>query len=57
MLFLYNQSIKIKNGITKWILKEVSKKFIPNEISNRTDKRGFAAPINKWYEWDKKWKI
>jgi len=44
---------KIKNGITKWILKEVSKKFIPNEISNRIDKRGFAAPVNKWFEWDK----
>lgn len=44
---------KIRNGITKWILKEVSKKFIPNEISNRIDKRGFSAPVNKWFEWDK----
>lgn len=51
--FSVQSKYKIKNGITKWILKEVSKKFIPNEISNRTDKRGFAAPINKWYEWDK----
>ena len=51
--FSIQSKYKIKNGITKWILKEVSKKFIPNEISNRTDKRGFAAPINKWYEWDK----
>ncbi|MCW8895335.1 asparagine synthase (glutamine-hydrolyzing) [Sulfurimonas sp.] len=50
--FSVQSKYKIKNGITKWILKEVSKKFIPNEISNRTDKRGFAAPINKWYEWD-----
>jgi asparagine synthase (glutamine-hydrolysing) len=44
---------KIKNGMTKWILKEVSKKFIPNEISNRIDKRGFSAPINRWFKWDK----
>ncbi|MCX6077356.1 MAG: asparagine synthase (glutamine-hydrolyzing) [Campylobacterales bacterium] len=51
--FSIQSKYKIKNGITKWILKEVSKKFIPNEISNRIDKRGFAAPINKWYEWDK----
>ena len=51
--FSIQSKYKIRNGITKWILKEVSKKFIPNEISNRIDKRGFAAPINKWYEWDK----
>lgn len=44
---------KIKNGVTKWLLKEVSKKFIPKEIAERIDKRGFAAPVNKWFEWDK----
>ena len=42
---------KIRNGITKWILKEVSKKFIPKEISSRVDKRGFSAPINRWFKW------
>jgi asparagine synthase (glutamine-hydrolysing) len=47
---------KIRNGITKWILKEVSKKFIPLEIANRIDKRGFSAPVNKWFGWDKKGK-
>jgi asparagine synthase (glutamine-hydrolysing) len=44
---------KIKNGITKWALKEVAKKFIPAKIANRIDKRGFSAPVNKWFEWDK----
>ncbi|MGA1823504.1 MAG: asparagine synthase (glutamine-hydrolyzing) [bacterium] len=44
---------KIRNGITKWALKEVSKKFIPPEISARIDKRGFSAPINRWFNWDK----
>ena len=47
---------KIKNGITKWLLKEVSKKFIPREISERIDKRGFSAPINKWFKWEKQGK-
>ena len=51
--FSMQSKYKIKNGITKWALKEVSKKFIPNEISNRTDKRGFSAPINRWFKWDK----
>ncbi|MEW5744450.1 MAG: asparagine synthase (glutamine-hydrolyzing) [Nitrospirota bacterium] len=44
---------KIRNGITKWALKEVSKKFIPKEIASRIDKRGFSAPVNKWFGWDK----
>lgn len=47
---------KIRNGVTKWVLKEVAKKFIPLEIVRRTDKRGFSAPVNKWFEWDKKGK-
>ena len=44
---------KIRNGITKWALKEVARKFIPKEIVERVDKRGFSAPVNKWFEWDK----
>lgn len=51
--FSMQSKYKIKNGITKWALKEVAKKFIPIEICNRVDKRGFAAPVNKWFEWDK----
>jgi len=31
----------------------VARKFIPKEICDRIDKRGFAAPVNKWFEWDK----
>ncbi|MBF0319727.1 MAG: asparagine synthase (glutamine-hydrolyzing) [Nitrospirae bacterium] len=44
---------KIKGGITKWALKEIAKKIVPKEIIQRTDKRGFSAPVNKWFEWDK----
>jgi asparagine synthase (glutamine-hydrolysing) len=51
--FSVDSKYKIKNGITKWILKEVARKFIPKEICDRTDKRGFSAPVNKWFEWDK----
>ncbi|MCJ8346434.1 asparagine synthase C-terminal domain-containing protein, partial [bacterium] len=42
----------INEGRTKWILKEVSKQFIPLEIANRIDKRGFSAPLNIWFGWD-----
>ena len=51
--FSINSKYKIKDGKTKWILKEVSKKFIPKEIADRIDKRGFSAPVNKWFGWDK----
>lgn len=51
--FSMQSKYKIKNGITKWALKEVARKFIPKEICDRIDKRGFAAPVNKWFEWDK----
>lgn len=44
---------KIHNGVTKWILKKVAKKFIPIEIADRVDKRGFSAPINRWFGWGK----
>ncbi len=43
---------KIRHGITKWILKEVAKKFIPLPIVERIDKRGFSAPVNKWFQWE-----
>jgi asparagine synthase (glutamine-hydrolysing) len=44
---------KIRDGITKWALKQVAKKFIPKQIVERIDKRGFSAPVNRWFDWDK----
>ncbi|MFA5339113.1 MAG: asparagine synthase (glutamine-hydrolyzing) [Candidatus Omnitrophota bacterium] len=44
---------KIKDGVTKWILKRIAKKFIPAEIAARVDKRGFSAPVNRWFGWGK----
>jgi len=54
--FSMPSEFKIKNGVTKWALKEVSKKIIPNEISARIDKRGFSAPVNKWFNWERQGK-
>ncbi len=47
---------KIRHGITKWALKEIARRHIPQPIVDRIDKRGFSAPVNKWFEWDKKGK-
>ena len=39
----------INKGKTKVILKEASKKILPNAIYNRHDKIGFATPEDDWY--------
>jgi asparagine synthase (glutamine-hydrolysing) len=44
---------KIRHGTTKWALKQIARRFIPSAIVARIDKRGFSAPINRWFEWDK----
>lgn len=51
--FQMPSSYKIRDGVTKWILKKVAKKFIPHEIADRVDKRGFSAPVNLWFGWSK----
>ncbi len=40
---------KFRNGITKSILKDVAKKYFPNEILDRK-KMGFGSPVSKWLE-------
>jgi len=42
---------KIKNGIHKYILKEVAKKHLPDEIINRP-KKGFDMPSLEWFQGD-----
>lgn len=44
---------KIRDGITKYIIKEIAKKFVPTEIAERKDKKGFMAPVNVWFGWGK----
>ena len=39
---------KIKNGTSKYILRESMKTYLPDLIYNRKDKMGFVTPHNKW---------
>ncbi|CAN5828451.1 asparagine synthase (glutamine-hydrolyzing) [soil metagenome] len=41
-------TMKIRNGVTKYILREAAAPFIPKTIKNRRDKMGYATPNNKW---------
>lgn len=39
--------MKIKNGDKKWLLKQITHKYLPKEIMERP-KMGFGVPIEKW---------
>ncbi len=39
---------KLKNGVTKTILRDAMKPYLPNEIYNRRSKMGFQTPIVDW---------
>lgn len=39
--------MKIKNGVSKYILKEAVRGIIPDEVIDRK-KQGFAAPVSEW---------
>lgn len=41
-------SYKVQNGKTKWVLRRALKDVLPKEISERTDKIGFATPEEFW---------
>jgi len=40
---------KIKDGISKYLLREAAKQYIPQPIYNRRDKIGFDTPISNWF--------
>jgi asparagine synthase (glutamine-hydrolysing) len=44
-------SMKIRNGNTKYLLKNSFRDIIPNEIINRK-KQGFGIPIEEWFSQD-----
>ena len=50
--FSLDKKYKINDYTTKYLLRKVASKFIPKEIVERVDKRGFSAPINRWFSQD-----
>ncbi len=43
----------IRNGVTKYILRESMKGILPEKIRNRQDKIGFATPQDEWFRTEK----
>ena len=42
-------SMKVRNGITKWVLRESTKQLLPDAILRR-GKRGFGIPLHRWMD-------
>ena len=43
----YPLSIKIRNGQSKWLLKQILNKYVPSQLIDRP-KMGFGVPIDSW---------
>lgn len=41
-------SMKIRNGISKYLLREAAAPYLPDSIRGRRDKLGYATPNNEW---------
>ena len=48
-IFSVNGNHKIKYGVSKYLLREASKRYIPSSIYTRRDKIGFETPVKKWF--------
>jgi len=48
MAFSLPFTFKIRNGSTKYILREAMKPFLPDEVYRRRDKLGFPTPEDHW---------
>jgi len=48
-IFSIQGNKKIKDGVSKYLLREATKQYIPQQIYNRRDKIGFETPVQKWF--------
>lgn len=46
--FRLPSQMKVRNGVSKWLLKEVAKRYLPDEIVTRR-KVGFRVPLDEWF--------
>lgn len=49
-LFSLGPEYKIRDGITKYILRQSLKGVLPEEVRTRRDKMGFATPLESWFK-------
>jgi asparagine synthase (glutamine-hydrolysing) len=47
LAFRMPATLKLRGGISKWVLKQVASRRLPREIVHRP-KEGFSAPLKQW---------
>jgi asparagine synthase (glutamine-hydrolysing) len=52
-IFSHNDDMKIREGQTKWILRQYLQMVGQQQIADRKDKQGYPTPIEKWLSEDK----
>ncbi|MBO1751979.1 asparagine synthase (glutamine-hydrolyzing) [Actinotalea sp. BY-33] len=48
LAFRLPSSVKMRGGTTKWALKEVARRYLPDEVVDRK-KVGFRVPLDSWF--------
>ncbi len=48
LAFRLPSSVKVRRGVTKWVLKEVARRYLPSEVVDRR-KVGFRVPLDNWF--------
>lgn len=48
LAFRLPSSVKVRGGVTKWVLKEVARRSLPDEVVDRR-KVGFRVPLDAWF--------
>ena len=48
LAFRLPSSVKVRRGTTKWVLKEVARRYLPDEVVDRR-KVGFKVPLDQWF--------
>ncbi|MFC5931580.1 asparagine synthase (glutamine-hydrolyzing) [Cryobacterium melibiosiphilum] len=48
LAFRLPSSVKVRGGTTKWVLKEVARRYLPAEVVDRR-KVGFRVPLGDWF--------
>jgi asparagine synthase (glutamine-hydrolysing) len=51
LAFRLPSNVKVRGGTTKWVLKEVARRYIPAEVVDRR-KVGFRVPLESWFRSD-----
>ncbi|MGQ0839396.1 asparagine synthase (glutamine-hydrolyzing) [Actinokineospora sp.] len=48
LAFSLPSSVKVRKGVTKWVVKEVARRHLPDDVVDRA-KSGFKVPLDAWF--------